>query len=120
MIPIGAPVTAMIYEVPYLTKTYERISGTLHDIFKLGLNNHCEIKQDKTDYGILCITDSLRVRYDAPAPFTLWQLNVLSILPTSHGWQPLPASPDYPKLGNEDIKAYWEWFQLYNEHPSVN
>lgn len=74
----------------------------------------------KVDYGILCITDSLRVRYDAPSPFTLWQLNVLSILPANHSWRPLPASPDYPKLGNEDIQAYWEWFQLYNEHTSVN
>lgn len=102
ILPIGTPVTAQIYEPPHLVdKTYERITGTLHDLFTKDLRGHCEVKQDGTRYGILCITSSLRIRYDNPCPFTLWSWNTELKLGANDPWHNF-----FGDLNPESITAY--------------
>lgn len=96
MIPIGAPITATLASDGSKhngTLAYYGESKWLCDIHKQGA-------------AFLFDPDEIKMRYDAPAPFTLWQLNVLGSLDANDrwDWSPINLTPSH-------IQKYWECFK---------
>jgi len=96
MIPIGAPISAVSIT------TGRTVYGTLIENYTKELSTCSEVGEDKTGYGILVFTSSLKIMYDNPAPFTLWQLNALAQEDANDDWfhEPQQLAPNH-------ICRYW-------------
>ncbi len=51
------------------------------------------------------------IKYENPAPFTLWQLNSLFGIDANSSWENLHEDC----LGKEYIKVLWDWYEYYKD-----
>lgn len=81
MIPIGAPVTAT-------WSTGKKANFIIHKYKRIG--SHYKYDAQSCNDGTYCVfNDSeVKIRYDNPAPFTLWQLNALTNMEANTTWVP--------------------------------
>lgn len=114
MIPIGAPVT-----VTWMNGEKEAGIVSNHREFygwSVKLQPWLEVKVTVSGKPTTFPADKVKIRYNSPAPFTLWQLNVLAQEDANDKWK-----HEFQQLAPDDIPLYWEWstFKLV-ETRSVN
>lgn len=95
MIPIGSPVTV----------TWGPDRKTNHTVRYVSPCN--KYSRYHLDGMWIAHEDYVKIRYDSPAPFTLWQLNVLAQEDANDDWihEPQQLAPNH-------IAFYWEWSVL--------
>lgn len=116
MIPIGAPVTA--------TRRFnggeDTFNGTLTDVLTEGKKRPVLVLNSVLWF----IQTEVNIRYDNPAPFTLWQLNVLCGEKANNSWTNDEQYIDddvyekqwvdgAPFIGPHQISRYWDHFDRY-------
>lgn len=102
-----------------MSKTETGVIVKQHNDFYLPLKGCAEVKVNPQGWEWLVPNSILRLRYDKPAPFTLWQLNVLSGSEPNECWyeEGGPVDPTYtffqdgaPFIGPHQIENYWKSF----------
>ena len=76
MIPIGSPVTAVMP------------GGIKVDGFVLKVESYMKRPAYKVGWYMWYFENEVKIRYDNPVPFTLWQLNVFMGFSPNYTWHP--------------------------------
>ena len=103
-IPIGAPVTVTWMNTQKengVVCGYENYHG-----WSTELQPYVKVKMTISGIPSTFPAEKVRIRYDLPAPFTLWQLNVLAQEDVNDTWG------GKPQLAPKHIASYWEWSKL--------
>lgn len=106
MIPINSPVTATMpggQKMKGLLEDYEPYDGSFLYLIR-----------DGQDFDYKFFKDSeVKIRYDNPAPFTIWQVNVLAGINPEFSWgvkEEFGENEEFP-WGPDNIKNAWECFR---------
>jgi hypothetical protein len=111
MIPIGAPVTLFYIKSDVMSSDF-RAKGILElkegsERYKLKVRVYLPSKGYNVYF--LCNESEVKIRYDNPCPFTLWQLNCLSGVEANYAWVTTCGDTS---LAPYRINSYWEAFSI--------